>query len=493
LQKGEWCFISFPAQLLALSVLTAMADKDSRFFADNFWNTQSISDDKKEQQRGILRDIENRRFQYHASHNATPIRYIYVAWSIIKLDNKILFYQREDTQKRFDKTAGDYGLLGGRLNQRDMPDFLLNNKACLQTLQSNHPDIKLVLPETLKRELAEEAGLIFDKHYSFTLWRSLKPYRQVQGSAPNHAYTEYYLDIFHIDLTLQGFIHLQDKIKSDERLVLFSMEDIEKGETADGKIAYIKALFDDFSGDKSALKVALTALENSFNSDYLFQKAKYGLTLLLNTDKPLFAGVLGKEKILELRLTSRQHAILLGLVAHNLGFEFSELAENIALHPCGWIEVQDVVLQKELMALATVFESTLFVIENQQQRFFRLSVSPSVLFFDEQLFTLNVQQADLDSRKTKVSVSISRAAITTALGVTANKTEAFVITRRLARDLQKLYQNPSSNSAAFACEDNYKKAKADGFSVVGLKSLLCREAGNISFRAKSKYTHQNSL
>ncbi|MFI3219997.1 MAG: hypothetical protein QX189_12915 [Methylococcales bacterium] len=158
-----------------------------------------------------------------------------------------------------------------------------------------------------------------------------------------------------------------------------------------------------------------------------------------------------------------------------------------------WVEVQDVALQKELMALAAVFESTVFVIENQQQRFFRLSVSPSVLFFDEQLFTLNLQQADLDSRKTKVSVSIIRAAITTALGVTTSKTDAFVITRRLARDLQKLSQNPSSNSEAFACEDNYKKAKADGFSVAGLKSLLCREAGNISFRAKSKGTHQNSL
>jgi hypothetical protein len=281
------------------------------------------------------------------------------------------------------------------------------------------------------------------------------------------------------DLTLEGFIHLQNKIKSDERLVLFSMEDIERGETADGKIAYIKALFDDFSGDKSALKVALTALENSFNSDYLFQKAKYGLTCLLNTDKPLFAGVLGKEKILNVCLTARQHAILLGLAAHNLGFEF-DLAESVTLHPYGWIEVPNVVLQKELLALAAVFESTLFVIENQQQRFFRWSVAPSVLFLDEQLFTLSV----LDSRETKIPVTITRAAIVTALGTVVSKSETFVITRRLARDLQKLSQHPSSNSEAFACEENYKQAKKGGFLVAGLKSLLCRVAGNISFRAQ---------
>jgi hypothetical protein len=60
-----------------------------------------------------------------------------------------------------------------------------------------------------------------------------------------------------------------------------------------------------------------------------------------------------------------------------------------------------------------------------------------------------------------------------------------VITRRLARDLYKLYQHSFSDDEAFACEDNYKKAKADGFSVVGLKSLLSRrEVGKIRFCTK---------
>ncbi len=30
LQKGEWCFVSFPAQLMATSVLTALGDAESR-------------------------------------------------------------------------------------------------------------------------------------------------------------------------------------------------------------------------------------------------------------------------------------------------------------------------------------------------------------------------------------------------------------------------------------------------------------------------------
>lgn len=188
---------------------------------------------------------------------------------------------------------------------------------------------------------------------------------------------------------------------------------------------------------------------------------------------------MGKEKILNLCLTARQHAILLGLAAHNLWFE---LADSVTLHPHGWVEVPNVALQKELLALAVVFESTLFMIENQQQRFFRWSVAPSVLFFDEQLFTLNVQQADLDSRKTKIPVTITRAAIVRALGTVASQSETFVVIRRLARDLQKVYQHLPTDIEALQIEDNYRNAK--GFSVVGLKSLLCRVAGGISFRVK---------
>ena len=35
---------------------------------------------------------------------------LYVAWGIIKLDGNILFHQREDTQKRYEKNTGNYVL-----------------------------------------------------------------------------------------------------------------------------------------------------------------------------------------------------------------------------------------------------------------------------------------------------------------------------------------------------------------------------------------------
>lgn len=489
LQKGEWCFISFPAQLLATSLLTAMSDNESRFFADNFWNTQGIADAKKNQQREVLCVVENRRYEHHASRNAKPIRYIYVAWSIIKLDGNILFYQREDTQKRFDKKAGDYGLVGGRLNQHDVPGDMMM-PALLVELQSANSDlIKKALPETLKREIREEAGLIFERHYRFKPWRSLKPYRQVQGSAPNHALTEYYLDIFQIELTLEGYLFLQQQIKRDERLVWFAIEDVANGETGDGKICYVKALVDDFENDRIALKTELLALPDSFTAGYLFDPPKYGLTLLIDAERPLLAGVLGKEKTLDLVLTPRQSAVLLGLAAHGRGFEFTAVEENIILHPYGWIDVKNnPTLQTELKQLAELFKVTDLIIENHHDVLFRLSVNPDMVYFDEALFTYSVHKADLIGTKTKIPVSIERKAFATALGITTVKAEAFKVTLEFAHKLQQLSENQFSadNEEAVKIEDTYEKGlhKKSNFSALGLRKLIRRDVGVIKFCCK---------
>ena len=497
LQKGEWCFVSFPAQLLAMSLLTAMSDKDSRFFAANFWNTQGITDDKKNQQREVLRIVENNRYEHHASHSAKPIRYIYVAWSIIKLDGKILFYQREDTQMRHDKKAGDYGLIGGRLNQhdllgdRDMP-------ALLSELQSEKSSfIKNALPVTLQREIREEAGLIFEQHYSFKPWRSLKPYQQVQGSAPNHALTEYYLDIFQIELTLEGYSFLQQQIECNNRLVKFSIDDMARGETTDGKIAYIKALVDDFDNDRLALKTALLALPDSFAARYKFDPKKYGLTLPIDAEKPLLAGVLGKEKPLEVVLSPRQLAILLGLAAHNRGFEFETFDGKITLHPFGWIEVKNnPALQIELIQLADLFKGTNLIIENHRDLFFRLSISPEVVYFDEKLFSFTVKQADLSSSQSKIPVIIDRESFDTALGKVKAKTEEFKLTPLFVKNLKRLdailvtrpiftEPNEENYETKFSAkiEDTYKKGlhKEPKFLALGLRSLIHREDGIFKF------------
>ena len=486
LAKGEWCFISFPAQLLATSVLTAMSDADSRLFPVNFWNTQSIGNDKKEQQRDVLKTIEQARFQHHANQQAQPIRYCYVAWSIIKLDGKILFYQREDTQKRFDKTAGDYGLIGGRANQNDVAG-IADKAILLSALQNpNSQIIKDALPQTLKRELREEAGLLFDEHYTFRHWRSLKPYRQVQGAAPNHALTEYYLDIFQIELTLEGFLFLQQRIHSDSRLTWIALDDLFRGETSDGKIMYIKALYDDFGGDRGELVSALSKLPDSFVAGYLSDKHKYGISLPTDVGRSVIAGVLGKEKPLDLTLNVRQLALILGLAAHLRGFYFQSLVTNMVLHPIGWVEVSKFSpLTQELIELSALLAGTDLLVETRHDRLFRLSIRPETVFFDDELFSFEVTSADLHSQQNMVPVSIGRQSFATAIGLVKNKTECFELTRSFARRLKLLVDGEFSNQdkEALSTEDNYKKTlhKDPRFKALGLRNLIRQEGACIRF------------
>jgi 8-oxo-dGTP pyrophosphatase MutT (NUDIX family) len=485
LQKGEWCFVSFPAQLLALSLLTAWGDPDSRFFAAHFWNTQGIANAKKEQQRDVLRTIETRRVEHHAQQAAQPVRTIYVAWSIIKLDGKILLYQREDTRKNYDVLAGDYGLVGGRLNQRDVagawqtPDLL----AALQSADS--PSMKAALPNTLQRELHEETGLEFGRHYQFKPWRCLKPYQQVQGSAPNHALTDYYFEVFQIKLTLEGYLFLQRQVRQDERLVWFTPQEMSPGQSA-GHLPYLHALLADFGNDHLAFEAALSALPDSFGAGYLVDKPKYGVTLLLDTEKPVLAGVLGKEKPLGLVLTTRQTALLLGLAAHGRGFEFATIAENISFHPYGWLDVSNnQLLQAGLLELAAVCKGTDIGIESHKDGLFRLSVNPTMVYFDEKLFTFSVKSVDLNSVQTKIPAYISRAAFETAFGTVQEKTAKFKMTLEFANKLKRLATQPFSadNEIAVKIEDTYKKGlhKEDNFLLLGLRSLIRQEAGIVKF------------
>lgn len=486
LEKSEWCFVSFPAQLLAVSVLTALSEPDSRFFAPQFWNTQSVANDRKEQQRAVLKEIENRRVEF--STNARPIRRIYVAWSLIKLADQILFYQREDTQKRHDNKAGDYGLAGGRLNQRDMPLFANDKKRCLQLLQSDQAElIKPALPETLKRELKEEVGLRFGEHYDFSLWRSLKPYQQVQGAAPNHAFTEYHLAIFQIQLTLSGYLFLQQQLKTDERLVLFSLEEMAKGETRDGKIAYIKALFADFADDRVALKTALAEMPDSFVNAYQQAQDKYALAVPLSSEQPLKAGLLGKEKDLALEMNREQLSLLLGLAAYSRGFTFASVAEQVIFHPHNWVEVvphSD--LQRQLLELVKICKSSELFLETYQERLFRLSFAPDCLYFADELFHCSMKQQDLDGTKSKLFFTLMRKGFSTALGEIQAARQDFSISLELAHALIKVAAADWAIDSEFATKtrDKYKKALHESCVAMGLKGLLRQEAGRLVCRLK---------
>lgn len=481
LQRGEWCFVSFPAQLMALSVLTTLSDSDSRYFEPDFWNTRDVDPSKIERQREVLKIVENRRNDRHPKQQAAPIRYIHVAWSVIKHEGKVLFFHRED-KTRHEKKSGNYGLPGGRVNQNDLIHLDGDMQEKLRLLQSaDRALIQPALAETLKRELLEEVGLQHEQHYSFRPWRALNPYRQVQGAKSNHALTEYFLEIYAIALTLEGFCFLQQKAAENQaEFAWFSLDEIVQGKTSDGKTAYIEALYDDFE-DRNSLKSALEDLEDSFKTNYLNcqDPAKYRIVLPWDDRQQILAGTPGKESAIDLPLDKLTLSLLLGLAACLRDFPFAESDSVVTAHPYGWLEVRDnVELQAELVKLAEIFKNSGdVVIENQKDRWFRLSISPDCVFFDDSYFCCSVDQKDLQSRKSKVQVTAVRRGFDTRLGTVAEDKKEAKIPINVVKFLDNLNKGNQNDSLTGSVRDSYRKSPLHELLLnLGMRGLLRQDA-----------------
>ena len=189
LSRGEWRFVSFPAQLAALSVLSVFADPAQHMVKEYFWHSPQ-HDNEQEEQRKWLKFLERNRVGNHAAGQAVPIRYITVAWAFIKLDGRFLLHHREDKTRPDER---NYVPVGGRVSPADLQGFseYREPRALLELLQSPAPVPAVVLENALLREVEEEAGLSAGHREFFSLWRSLRPYREIQGARANHGYTQY--------------------------------------------------------------------------------------------------------------------------------------------------------------------------------------------------------------------------------------------------------------------------------------------------------------
>jgi len=434
LERNEWRFVSYPAQLMAMSMLTAMSNTDSRVFDPDFWYTGGACPDRLDEQRGVLKEIENRREKHHLSQ-AEPIRFIYVAWSIIKYEGKILFFQREDTRRRFDVSRGDYGLVGGRVKQIDILGFEGGKKELVRELQSLQSELmKNAIPEALKREICEETKMVFKKHYSYNHLRTLKPSKHISGAAPVHALTEYHFDLHTIELTLEGYVHLQNQIKIDEKLVWIPIGDVVQGNSCQ-YVLYLKSLFSDFGGDKEALREELEKLPDSFTNNYNFYEENYGFIFLVSKKTPLERGVYHVPLAVDnlTALNDKQRLILLALAGHLKGFEITSKPDDITFLPFGWVKVPEVSEKsKELQNLFSILEENKIPIESIKNQYFRLSINPECIFFDQDIFSLSVRP-DHETEH----IILKRKAIETALGVATSVQKVLSVDNKIAKEKDK--------------------------------------------------------
>lgn len=382
LGKDTWAFVSFPASLLGHSLLQILAVPDQDLFMDGYWRSSLIGD--IEEQRDLLRGLEIRRKERHPTRSPTPIRYVYVAWGIIRLGNDFLLYHREDRSR---PDAKNFGFPGGRFKPLDLPAEM-RGVAVLRELHKSASRLAIgALSQTLNRELKEELKLP-DEDWRATPREELKPFRKVEGARNAHGLTEYLIALYTISLTHDGEVRLLDRIDDEpENLVWFSIEDlIDPTGRPDGKRAFIDAFHAHF-GEKAQLRRFLQSIPSSSTTECRFDRSESAVELPALPDKPILVGGTGKEKEWPVKLSSDEHALLLLVGAWGKGLEVEADQKHITLLPGGWVKVKSKMAKTTLAAIqARLVSSKLPLLQRAGEHFVRISVSPLHLFFGTDFF-----------------------------------------------------------------------------------------------------------
>jgi len=482
LQRGEWKFLSHPAQLLALSLLNTLADPRQKLFPSDFWHT-GVGDAESQLQKQALEALENRRHAHHqdGTDASPPIRFVYVAWSIIKLGDKILCHQREASEH-----TKEYGLIGGRCNARDLKKVLgesVSTQALLDALQSPHSETMFQsLEHTLHRELSEEVKLLYGAgHYEAQVWRDLKPYTNCMGAAPNYALTQYFFRIYQIKLDITGYFAIRAQMRTCERLIECTLDEVAAGKTADNaKTLSIHAIYDDFGNDRVALKQALAALEPSYTNRYRFNDEKDSLIFSLEID--ILRGNPGNEKPLGIDLMQEQKSLLLALAAHGKGLPLTLAdSEAVTLHEFGWIEIHDGVLQAKLEQLSEhLRRASCPYIEITEPRYFRVSLPPELIFFDQVFFAYRFQKQD----KYNGTFDLQRPKILTDIGTIEAGHCTIPLTNTLPDQLTKVLQGKLSVGDDVSLPKKVRESMQKHYQAMGLRCLLLRRDGRYVIAGK---------
>lgn len=166
LTKGQWAFVSFPASLVARSVLETLANNESYFFESTYW-TQGMHrpSESVEDQRKLLQRLESQRV-VSLDGKANTIRTVHVAWGVLRFGKSFLLHRREDKDRT--NVAG-FVLPGGRLEIGDLDVVNRTSDSLRDLFRIDSRLAKTALKVTLGRELSEELQLFPDDYDSIYL------------------------------------------------------------------------------------------------------------------------------------------------------------------------------------------------------------------------------------------------------------------------------------------------------------------------------------
>lgn len=470
LEEGAWRFVSFPASLLARSLIATLSVSGQRLFPPGYWEQGAHQpDDVIEEQRELLRQLESRRVRFHPDGTPAPIRVVHVAWAFFRLDGRLLLCHREDRHR---PEVGNYVLPGGRSNAMDWTGTRQDFLVC-----SSVPGKRLppgILERTLIRELEEELGLTYPEDFGFLPWRELAPWRQVEGARNHQAYTEYLITGYIIRLTRKGELRLHG---GRAHTAWLTIAELEKQRTLDGKTAYLDALVADLGTD---FTTTLESIPEALADERLRGESD-AADIPAASGTPMLIGKTGKEKSLPLAtLSERAHGLLFGLAWHAKGLGFEQ--PSVALLPRGWVALSEDLLEIATGLARDCAEAGVAIVEVDSTGYARLLVAPEALFFDASLYRFSFCPVDGDPNGAEWKFSLEAEPRETPFGRTRPIQQTWSITRNVARILESVLRGDDPEADPRIKSGDIQKTLRDQIDrpirALGLRKLVRSDNGS---------------
>ncbi len=478
LEVGNWQFISFPALLAAKSWLEVMSVKDGYWFPSGWWADNMNSD----KHRKIISELENLRMKGSSGSDLRPIRQIYVAWALIKIDDHLLFTEREDKQR---EGIPHFVLPGGRLSMPDLINNLkeFNTSELLKVLQSSSSSKALdSLPQALKRELEEELELNSSEYSAGKAFR-LDPYFKLEGAGASHAYTCYEISIFPIKLNFNGFRRLgglsnakgNEEVIGKNPTVWFTLQEVVRSQKGN-KMAFIEAWHEHYEKNEGNILNQLIELPESFEDNYQFNEM---IDMPIVSGDPFQCGPTGhNEKKYYVNLENDELSILLAMAWHRRHGKDYPLTVKSSISLClsGWFEIKDSKLIESIITLQNKLDSSeLPLIESYDRNWFRLSVNSENLFFNGEFFSFVLKKPTSDTWEIKLFPEI----IDSPLGKSPESVFSFKLhSEKMYKYLRSLEQG-EEDEEVYSDQDNMMRKNLDPLvRKAGLRKLVRTTSGS---------------
>jgi len=388
LQQGRWAFVSFPASLLARSILETLACPGQTFFEAGYWvQGNHRPEEVIEEQRRLLHRLERQRVSSHPLGTPRPIRTVHVAWGLIKLNGAFLLRARED-RKRPDVKGHVFP--GGRLDPTDLPVVDRTPSTLEDLFRVDSRVAGQCLPTTLARELAEELDLL-PGDYQATHLRTLAPFCMLEGTRNCRSYTQYDVTVYAVRLSRDAELKVLDRVDRErDEWTWFSVPDLVASKRADGKSAFIDAIATELKADLE--RYLRDDVPDSSSTPPAYRLDGDSIELPSTPGAPILKGLPGRETPLSFVPDRQEWELLMILGHHTRGLPVQVRAGTLALLGAGWIRLDEMALRSVAASLAERLEKVgVPCLEIDTAGHCRLSVQPERVFFSPECFDYSWQ------------------------------------------------------------------------------------------------------